>query len=224
MSAMCLGPFLRLCLRLLCPCLCLCLVCWFFRRCDCWCGWVVRSSVCVCYVPGSVLFSTSIFAVFVPLPDLSTPPLLCLWLCLGCPLFCLCLLYTWVRSSICVCVCFVSVLVPDLLAPLFASDMSLVLLKALKKEIINIGFLDSLGNHVQSAGSFRSIARSIARPIALPKNCRFYRGLYRAPGLGDRISGVKCRKSCDNTPSRDNLDIRAAIYIVWRRLALGLQH
>ena len=158
------------------------------------------------------------------MPDLSTPPLLYLWLYLGHLLLCLCLLCTWVRSFVCVCVCCVSVLVPGLLALLSASAVSLALPKALKKELINVAFLDSLGNHVQSAGSFRSIARSIARPIALPKNCRFYRGLYRAPGLGARISGVKCRKSCDNTPSRDNLDTRAAIYIVWRCLALGLRY
>ena len=165
-------------------------------------------------------------------PDLSAPPSLCLWLCLDCSLFCLCLLCAWVCSSVCVYVCYLSVLVPGLSAPPSASALSLTLPKVLKKELINIAFLDLLGNHVQSADSFRSIAhsiarpiaRSIARPIALPKICGFYRGLYRAPGLGARISGVKCRKSCDNTPSRDNLDTRAAIYIVWRCLALGLRH
>ena len=100
------------------------------------------------------------------------------------------------------------------------------------KELINVAFLNSLGNHVQSADSScsiaryvtrsiaRYVARSIARFIALSK---IY-GLYRAPGLGARISEVKCRKSYDNIPSRDNLDTRAAIYIVWRCLALGLRH
>ena len=218
-SALCLGPFLRLCLRLLCPCLCLYLVFWLLRHCDCGCGWVVRSSICVCCVLGSVLPSASAFVVSVSVPDLSAPPALCLWLCLGRPLFCLCLLYVWVRFFVCVCICCMSVLMSSLSAPPSASAMSLAWPKALKKELINITFLDSLGNHVQSTGSFRSITRSIAHPIAhsiacptaLLKICGFYRGLYRAPRLGARISGVKCRKSFDNIPSRDNLDTRVAI-------------
>ena len=107
-----------------------------------------------------------------------------------------------------------SVLVPGSSAPPSMSAMSLALPKALKKKLINIAFLDSLSNYVQSTGSFRSIAHSIARPIALPKICGFYRGLYRVPGLGAKISLVKCRKSYDNTLSQDNLDTRAAIYIV----------
>ena len=166
----------------------------------------------------------------VSVPDSSAPPSLCLWLCLGCPLLCLYLLCAWVRSS--VCICYMSMLVPGLSAPLSASAVFMALPKALKKELINVTFLDSLSNHVQSAGSFRSIARSIAcpiacsiaHPIALPKICGFYIGLYKVPGLGARMSGVKCKKSCENTPSRDNLDTRAAIYIVWRCLALGLRH
>ena len=217
-SAVCLGLFFRLRRHLL--CLCLCQICRLLCRCDCGCGWVVRSSVCVRCMPGSVPPSASISAVFMLVPDLSTPPSLCLWLCLGCLLLYLCLLCPWVRFSVCVCVCCVSVLVPGLSAPPSASAVSLALPKVLKKELINIAFLDSLSNHIQSAGSFRFITRSIARPIALPKIC----GLYRAPGLVARISGVKCRKSCDNTPSRDNLDTRVAIYIVWRCLALGLRH
>ena len=64
-----------------------------------------------------------------------------------------------------------SVLVPGLSAPPSASAVSLALPKALKKELINIAFLDSLNNHIQFAGFFRSIARSIARPIALSKIC-----------------------------------------------------
>ena len=220
--AMYLGPFLHLRLRLL--YLCLCLICRLLRCIDCGYGWVVRSFVCVCYVPGSVPPSAFAFAVFVPVPDLSAPPLLCLWLCLDCPLLCLCLLVAWIRSSICICVYCVSVLMLGSSAPPSTSAVSLALPKALKKKLINVAFLDSLGNYVQSASSFRFIARSIARSIILPKIGDFYRDLYRAPGLGARISGIKCRKSCDNTPSRDNLDTRAAIYIVWRCLALGLRH
>ena len=109
---------------------------------------------------------------------------------------------------------------PSLSAPPSVSAMSLALPKALKKELINVAFLDSLDNHVQFAGCFRLFARSIARPLAFSKIC----GLYKASGLGVRISKVKCRKLYDNTPSRDNLDTRAAIYIVWRCLALGLWH
>ena len=203
MSAMCLGQFLCLRLRLL--YLCLCLVCRFLRRDHCGCGWVVRSSVCVCCVPRSVLPSASTSAVPVPVLDLSTPPSLCLWLCLGRLLLCLCLLCAWVRSSVCVCVCCVSVLVPGLSASPSASAVSLNLLKVLKKKLINVTFLDSLGNHIQSADSFRSIAcsivRSIARPIALPKIGGFYRGLFRVPGLDAKTSGVQCRKSYDNTQS-----------------------
>ena len=100
--------------------------------------------------------------------------------------------------------------VPGLSAPLPASALSVALPKALKKELINVAFLDLLGNHVQSASFFRSIARSIAHPIVLPKIC----GLYREPELGARISRVNCRKSCDNIPIRDNLNIRVAIYII----------
>ena len=99
-------------------------------------------------MPGSVPLSASASAMSVPMPDSSAPLSLCLWLCLGHPLFCVCLLYAWIRSSVCVCVCCMSVLIPDLLAPLSASDISLVLPKALKKELINVAFLDSLGNHV----------------------------------------------------------------------------
>ena len=79
-SAVCLGPFLRLHLHLL--CLCLCLICVLLRRFVCDCAWVVRSSICVCCVPGSVLLSASASAV-------------CLCLCLVCQLLCLCLLYLW---------------------------------------------------------------------------------------------------------------------------------
>ena len=91
-------------------------------------------------------------------------------------------------------------------------------LKVLKKELINIAFLDSLCNHIQSTGFSRLVARSIARPIAFPKIC----GLYKVPGLGAKISKIKCRKSYDNILSRDNLDTRVAIYIEWRYLALDL--
>ena len=105
-----------------------------------------------------------------------------------------------------------SVVVPGLSPPPSVLAVSLALPKALKMELINEIFLDSLGNHVQSAGSFRSITCSFARPTDLPKICDFYRGLYRAPGLDARIFGVKCKKSYDNTPSRDNLDTRVAIY------------
>ena len=83
-SAVCLGPFLRLRLRLLCLYLCLYLVCRLLRRCDCGCGWVVRSSVCVCCMPGSVPLSTSAFAVCLCLClvcRLLHLRLLCLWLC-----------------------------------------------------------------------------------------------------------------------------------------------
>ena len=40
-------------------------------------AWVVRSSVCVCCVPGSVPPSASASAVSVPVPDLSALPSLC---------------------------------------------------------------------------------------------------------------------------------------------------
>ena len=204
----------------------------------CGCAWVVRSSVCVYCVPGSVPPSASAFTVSVPVPvlNLSAPPSLWLWVWLGHPLLYLCLLCAWVCSSICVCICCMSVLVPGWSAPLSASIVSLALPKAFKMELINVAFLDSLGNHVQFASSFcsiarsitrsiaRSITRSIAHPIALPRICGFYRSLYRAPGLGARISGVKYRKSYDNIPSQDNLDTRTAIYIIWRCLALGLRH
>ena len=79
-SALCLGPFLRLYLHLL--CLCLCLIRLLLRRFICGCAWVVRSSVCVCYVPGFVPPSASVSAV-------------CLYLCLVCRLFRLLLLYLW---------------------------------------------------------------------------------------------------------------------------------
>ena len=130
-------------------------------------------------MPGFVLLSAFVSAMSIPVPDLSAPPLLFLWLCLGRPLLCLCQLCAWARSSVHVCVCCVSVLVPGLSAPPSAFAMSLALSKALKKEPINIAFLDLLGNHVQSAGSFRSIACSPTCPIALPKIC----GLYKAPNL-----------------------------------------
>ena len=110
---LCLGCLL-LCLCLLCAwvyssiyiCLCLCLVCRLLRRCDCKCGWVVCSSVCVCCVPESVLPSASASAMFVPvpMPSLLAPPSLWLWVWLGRPLFCLCLLCAWVCSSVCVCI------------------------------------------------------------------------------------------------------------------------
>ena len=179
-----------------------------------------------------VPLSASTSALSMPVLALSALPSLCLWLYLGCPLLCLCPLCAWAYFSIYVCFCYVSMLVPGLSAPLFASAMSLALPKVLKKELINVVFLDLLANHVQSASSFRSIARSIvrpiarpiahfiARPIAFPKIC----DLYRVPGLDARISGVKCKKSYDNIPSRYNLDTRAAIYIVWRCLVLGLRH
>ena len=95
-------------------------------------------------------------------------------------------------------------------ALLSASAMSLTLPKALKKELINVAFLDSLSNHVKSASSFRSIAFS--------KIC----GLYRVLGLGARISGDKCRKLYNNTLSRDNRDTKVAIYMIWKCLVLGL--
>ena len=76
--------------------------------------------------------------------------------------------------------------VPGLLAPPSTSALSLALPKVLKKELINIAFLDSLGNHLQFAVSFCSIAHSIAHSIALLK---IY-SLYRVPGLGARISRV----------------------------------
>ena len=77
--------------------------------CPCVCGyaWVVRSSICICYMPRSVPPFVSTSAVFIPVPGLLAPLLLCLWLCLGCPLLCLCLLYAWICSSVCVCVCYV---------------------------------------------------------------------------------------------------------------------
>ena len=91
-----------------------------FCPCVCGCAWVVYSSVCVCCVPMSVLPSLSTSAVSVSMPGLLAPPSvsavdlavarccclsLYLWLCLGCLLFCLCLLCAWVRYSVCVCVC-----------------------------------------------------------------------------------------------------------------------
>ena len=42
----------------------------------CSCAWVVRSFVCVCYVPGSVPLPASASTVSVPVPGLSAPPLL----------------------------------------------------------------------------------------------------------------------------------------------------
>ena len=41
-----------------------------------------------------------------------------------------------------------TVLVPGLSAPPSASAVSLALPKALKNELINVAFLDSVGNHV----------------------------------------------------------------------------
>ena len=113
-----------------------------------------------------------------------------------------------------------SILVLGLSASPSASAVSWALPKALKKELINVAFLDLFDNYIQSAGSFHSIVRFIAHPIALLKIC----GLYRAPGLGARISGIKCKKSCNNSPTRDNLDKGAAINIICKCLALGLWH
>lgn len=98
----------------------------------------------------------------------------------------------------------------------------------LKKELINLAFLDLLGNHIQSIGFSNSIVRYIARFIACFIACfitvpKIY-GFYKAPGLEVRISRVKYRKSFDNTLSRDNLNIRIAIYIIKRCLALGLRY
>ena len=60
--ALCLGLFLRLRLHLL--YLCLCLICLLLRRFVCSCAWVVRSSVYVCYVPGSVPPFASASAIY----------------------------------------------------------------------------------------------------------------------------------------------------------------
>ena len=132
-SAVCLGPFLRLCLCLLCLCVCLCLICRLLHCCNYGCGWVVRFSVCVCCVFGSVPLFASASAVSVLVPDLFASPSLYLWLCMDRPLFCLGLLFTWVCSSVCICICCVSVLVPGSSALLFVSAVSLTLPKALKK-------------------------------------------------------------------------------------------
>ena len=81
-SAVCLGPFLRLSLYLM--CLCLYLICLLFRRFICSCAWVVCSFVCVCCVLGSVLSSASVSAVCLCLYlvcRLLHLRLLCLWLC-----------------------------------------------------------------------------------------------------------------------------------------------
>ena len=82
MSAMCLGLFL--CLRLHLLYLCLCLICLLLRCFVCGCTWVVRSSVCVCCMPGWVPPSISAFAVCLYLClvyQLLRLRLLCLWLC-----------------------------------------------------------------------------------------------------------------------------------------------
>ena len=139
-SAIYLGPFLHLRPRLL--CLYLCLVCWLLRRYDCGYGWVVRSSVCVCCILRSIPLSTSASAMSVRVPGLLAPSSLCLWLCLAYLLFCLCLLFAWVRFSVCVCICCMSVSLPGLSALLFVSVLSVLMPKALKKELINIAFLD----------------------------------------------------------------------------------
>ena len=70
------------------------------------CGYayVVRSFICVWYIPGFVSPSASTSTMSIPVPCLSAPPSLCLWLYLSRPLFCLYLLCTWVQSSVCVCV------------------------------------------------------------------------------------------------------------------------
>ena len=114
-----LGLFLCLYLRLL--YLCLCLICRPLRRFICSYAWVVRSSVCVCYILGFVSPSASAFAVFVPIFGLSALLLLYVWLCLGCLLLCLYLLCAWVCFSIYVYVCYIFVPVPDLLASPSAS-------------------------------------------------------------------------------------------------------
>ena len=124
-SAVCLAPFLCLYLYLL--YLCLYLLCELLRCCICGCTWIVRFSVCVCYIPRSVPLFVSTSAVSVPIPGLLTPPSLYLWLCLGCPLFCLYLLCAWVCSSVCVCVCCVSMPVPGLLTSLFLSTVFVAL-------------------------------------------------------------------------------------------------
>ena len=68
-------------------------------------AWVIRSSVFVCCLPESVLPSASVSTMSMSVPGLSAPPSLYLWLCLDCPLLCLCLLCAWVRFSVCVYVC-----------------------------------------------------------------------------------------------------------------------
>ena len=90
--AVCLDPFLRLHLHLRLLCLSLCLVCRLLRRFVCNCAWVVRSSVYICCMPGSVPLSTSKSAVCLG-------PFLDLRLCL----LCVCACAWFVGSSICVC-------------------------------------------------------------------------------------------------------------------------
>ena len=165
----------------------------------CGCAWVVCSSICICYMTRSVPPSASASTISVLVSGLSPPPSLCLWLYLGCLLLYLFLLSAWVRSFIYVCVYCMFVPVPGLSAPPSASVMSVAVLKSLKNELINVAFLDSLGNHIQAASYSRSMTCSIACPIAL---LNIY-GLYRAPELVTRISGVKCRKSGDNISSQD---------------------
>ena len=89
-SAVYLDLLLRLHLCLL--CLYLCLVRRLFRRFVCDCAWVIRSSVCVCYVPGSVFPSAFTFTV-------------CLspYLHLHLRLLCVCAYAWFVVSSIYVC-------------------------------------------------------------------------------------------------------------------------
>ena len=46
--------------------------------CVCDCAWVVRSSIYICYVPGSVSPSASASSLSVLVSSLLAPPLLCL--------------------------------------------------------------------------------------------------------------------------------------------------
>ena len=104
-SVVYLGLFLCLRLRLL--CLCLYLVCQLLRCFVCSCAWVVRSSVYICCLPGSVPPSASLSAM-------------CLCLCLVCPLFCLRLLCLWLcLGHRLLCLCLLSVPVPGLFVYIF---------------------------------------------------------------------------------------------------------
>lgn len=96
----------------------------------------------------------------------------------------------------------------------------------LKKELINIEFLDLLSNHIQSASFFYSIARyiahfliwyivrSIAHSITYSMTVLKIYDLYKVLEFGTKISKVKYKKSYNNIPSQDNLDKREAIYII----------